>query len=1297
MQSKVSYSSADMLRFLRRLATSFRLFACPSCVELSGKFHGEFHGRVSSQIRTYVSLVTMAALLVASSRSMGQAPALRRGSSEKPTLARHRQLKPAITGTDGTQTGIADFSGNFTTVSTPTGALSLFRRANCSLSLATGTYSIEPTFAYTQTELTANYERVLHSEAQLTTTPDVFAKGCAMQPVPGFGSLPGLFVGTTTSGVNVFAGLGEVAPTFVTGVYVLTGVSTFSMSSFQFSTAGNLTAGDLNKDGNGDLVITNMSLATSAYVTVMLGNADGTFKNGVTYPIAGDYSVAAVLDDVNNDGNLDIVAISGDQQISVLLGNGDGTFKAAQSFDAPVLPGYTSAASTPIQNLITADVNNDGNKDIICSNGLVLLGDGTGTFTAVAAPAFPYIEDTVYAGGPNLASGDLNNDGKMDLVVNNGSSVFTWLGNGDGTFTQGQTYASIPTDGFVIVDDLDGDGNADIFVGLGDGGTFNGDDGAPGLGYALMGNGNGTFQGAPQISVGAYTGNNLADVTGSGTLDLITNTINTPYGFPLNPSSTFTVQLGTGKGAFVPKSTITAPASFVLGGTTYTGANTAVAETFALGDINGDGKADLVFTDATSPNTVYFTSLSNGDGTFQAPVPNLFPQIAPAADFDTGLTLAGQQITNLTKGGHAGLIFTFNETAGTSFGGPAVNTYNQGFIVLPGNGDGTFGSPVITSTYSSNTAPTISNPPQIVAVADVNGDGNPDLIVNTTLSYNVNGGTSELQVYLGNGDGTFKAPSTLTTVSNPNGSLVMADFNNDGKLDLAVMSETDAGQVQLVICLGNGDGTFAAPSILDIAGGVYTGAGGEYGLAAADFNGDGNVDLALTGGGYSANGIFYGKGDGTFMSVNTGTTAAPELVPQDLINIGVGGTASIGAVLTSSGKPDLLVGNTILLNQYGTSTTSQVASSTALCSSATSITSGSSVTFTATVTGPSGDATVPTGSVTFMDGSTTLGTGPLSSSGVATYSTTALPTGSDSITAVYPGDGNFLGSTSAAVVVTVNAAPVIIATSTTLSATATSVTSGTSLILTATVTPVTGTATPTGTVTFIDGTTTLGVGTVGSGGTATYTTSTLAVGTNSITAAYGGTTTFSPSTSAAIDITVTAAVTPSFALSLTPTSGTVSKGSSVTSTISVTPAGGFNQAVSLTCSGAPKHASCSISPTSVTPTGASVSTAILTIETDVKTSQLNRQLSPTRFRGNNGATTLAFLGGGVLLGLTLLRRRRRIWWYLQIGVVLLAMAVISVTGCVGPGNSTPSGNYTITVTATSGSNSQTAAYSLSVQ
>ena len=182
--------------------------------------------------------------------------------------------------------------------------------------------------------------------------------------------------------------------------------------------------------------------------------------------------------------------------------------------------------------------------------------------------------------------------------MNNSTSISIWNGKGDGTFTQGQSYATIPTDGIISVSDLDGDGNADIFVGLGDGEFYGGDEGSPNLAYGLMGNGNGTFQGAPQFGTGEYTGNNLADVTGSGTLDLITNTVNTPYGYPDTVVPAFTVQLGTGKGSFNPvATTITAPASFVLNGTTVTGANTTNADTFAVGDINGDGKADLVFAD----------------------------------------------------------------------------------------------------------------------------------------------------------------------------------------------------------------------------------------------------------------------------------------------------------------------------------------------------------------------------------------------------------------------------------------------------------------------------------------------------------------------------------------------------------------------------------------------------------------------------------------------------------------------------------------------------------------------------
>ncbi len=172
----------------------------------------------------------------------------------------------------------------------------------------------------------------------------------------------------------------------------------------------------------------------------------------------------------------------------------------------------------------------------------------------------------------------------------------------------------------------------------------------------------------------------------------------------------FTVQLGTGKGTFNPvATTISAPASFVLSGTTVTGADKAAPDSFAVGDINGDGKADLVFLDngltagnTTYPTPVYFTALSNGDGTFAAPTPHALPQIAPAADFDISNTASGVQIINLSKGGNAGLIVAFNEIEG---GTGVTNPYNEGFAVLPGNGDGTFKSPIITSTYSSATAP----------------------------------------------------------------------------------------------------------------------------------------------------------------------------------------------------------------------------------------------------------------------------------------------------------------------------------------------------------------------------------------------------------------------------------------------------------------------------------------------------------------------------------------------------------------------------------------------------------------
>ncbi|MGA7109093.1 MAG: FG-GAP-like repeat-containing protein [Terracidiphilus sp.] len=939
--------------------------------------------------------------------------------------ARHRAARPMVSGADGTQTGTADFLGNFTTITTSSGAaLALGRESDCTLTLATGSYTVTgSTLNYTETDLIPGYERVLHTEAQLTTTPDVFSTGCAIEPTAGFGSRPGVFVGMTTSGVYVYAGLGLIYPSLAEGIYLLTGTTNFSLSSFQDSTAGNLTAADLNKDGNGDLVILDGASATTGRVIVMLGNADGTFKNGVIYPIAGNYSVAAVIDDVNGDGKLDIVAVSGDQQISVLLGNGDGTFQAAQSFAAPSLPGYSSAASTPIVNLITADLRGIGKKDIIGSNGLVLLGNGNGTFTAVTAPAFPYFQDYLYAGGPNLSSGDLNKDGKIDVAVNNGSSISTWLGNGDGTFTQGQSYATINSDGFISISDLDGDGNADIFVGLGDGGVFAGDEGSPNLSYALMGNGNGTLQGAPQLLSGGYNGNNLVDLNGDGVPDLISS----------SSAGGLSVQLGNGKGAFAAGVNVPPPASFSLNGYNFTMGTSAEASSYAIGDVNGDGKPDLVFVDnsltavasggstpITYPYPVYFVALGNGDGTFQTPVPYAFPQIAPTADFDISNTVSNLEIADVNHDGNADLILAYNEIAG----GTGVIPYNQGIVVLPGNGNGTFKAPVLTSTYSSASAPTSAFVPQIDNIGDLNGDGYPDLIVNspgtTVVNFQLQ---TQLQAFLGNGDGTFKTPTTIAVGADAYDT-VLEDLNKDGKLDLAVLAETSSSQAELVTLLGNGDGTFATAAVSNLTGGDAI---RNANLAAADFDGNGTVDLALLDP-EDFSGIFYGNGNGTFTSVNTGSF----LVPKDLINIGsvaLGAGTAVAVDLNKDGKPDILDGGMSLINVYGEAPATTATPTVTVTPSPSSITTAQSTAVTIAVGGGSGAAT-PTGSVILSSGAyTSTATTLTSGSALVTVPAGSLAAGTDTLAATYTPDSasssiyNSAAGTSSITVTTAAATP----------------------------------------------------------------------------------------------------------------------------------------------------------------------------------------------------------------------------------------------------------------------------------
>jgi hypothetical protein len=381
---------------------------------------------------------------------------------------------------------------------------------------------------------------------------------------------------------------------------------------------------------------------------------------------------------------------------------------------------------------------------------------------------------------------------------------------------------------------------------------------------------------------------------------------------------------------------------------------------------------------------------------------------------------------------------------------------------------------------------------------------------------------------------------------------------------------------------------------------------------------------------------------------------------------------------------------------------SQVVNAPALLTSTTTVqsllnpsTSGVSVTFTATVTGPSGNPAVPAGTVNFMDGTTLLGPGTLNGSGQATYATSALSVATHSITAVYLGNATFSGSTSSALMQVVNAI-VLPTTTTALTSSLNPSGTGQSVTFTATVTgPIGITTIPTGTIIFKDGTTTLGTGNLNGTGVATYSTSALSSGNHSITAVYPGGTNFSGSTSAVVTQAVDTAT---FTLSASPGTVTLTAGSTGTTTISVTPAFGFNQQVSFACAGLPAYSTCSFSPTTVTPSGSTAATTTLTIATNVSAANVIPPAPFTRYSPALLALVLLGLGGIV--------RARRKWMAGLLGLVVVTALAIVLNGCGGSsggggggggGNKTPTGTSTVTVTATAGSISQNATFSLIVQ
>ncbi len=269
-------------------------------------------------------------------------------------------------------------------------------------------------------------------------------------------------------------------------------------------------------------------------------------------------------------------------------------------------------------------------------------------------------------------------------------------------------------------------------------------------------------------------------------------------------SGTVSILLGNGNGTFQPA------VNYSTGG----------ANSVATGDFNGDGKLDLAV--ATAGESVSIL-LGNGDGTFQVP-----------ASYSTGSGSAPFSVA----------VGDFNRDGKLDL---AVANYRGADVtVLLGNGDGTFQAPASYSTGSGSA-------PLSVAVGDFNRDGKLDLVVGKFTC--PNNPCGNLSVLLGNGDGTFQAGVDYNAGFEPT-SVAVADFNNDGKLDLAV---ADISSAHVNILLGNGDGTFQASV-------NYNAGADPVSVAIGDLNGDGKLDLAVENIGSSYVSILLGNGDGTFQS-----------------------------------------------------------------------------------------------------------------------------------------------------------------------------------------------------------------------------------------------------------------------------------------------------------------------------------------------------------------------------------------------------------------------------------------------
>ena len=321
-----------------------------------------------------------------------------------------------------------------------------------------------------------------------------------------------------------------------------------------------VTVGDFNGDGQQDLATPSIN---PDGVSILRGRGDGTFERFRHFAV-GDAPRSVTVGDFNGDRQPDLATHNTAfpsqtaSSVSILLGRGDGTFEPAQDYGV-------GEGSRAVRGSVTmGDFNGDSQQDLATANESgasvsILLGQGDGTFQDRQDVAMG--ENPVF-----VTVGDFNDDGRQDLATANQTPLETFgsvsilLGQGDGTFQvfPGMDFGAFPVS--LAVDDFNGDGQQDIA-------TANAANTGGNSASILLGNGDGTFQAAPDVQVDTFPQSVTAgDFNGDGQQDLAVR------------ATTVSILLGNGDGTFPVRQDVSAGAD---------------QRSVTVGDFNGDGRQDL--------------------------------------------------------------------------------------------------------------------------------------------------------------------------------------------------------------------------------------------------------------------------------------------------------------------------------------------------------------------------------------------------------------------------------------------------------------------------------------------------------------------------------------------------------------------------------------------------------------------------------------------------------------------------------------------------------------------------------